>query len=240
MSSVGIVGGLGPESTIDYYRRILEAWRRHDPATSPSIVIDSLDVGRALHLVATDRAALIDYLLASLRRLAGAGVRFAAMTANTPHLVFDELAALSPVPLVSIVETCAEEAGRRGLARLALLGTRFTMDAPFYAEVFGRRGITVVPPGDADRAWVHDRYVGELLRGEFREATRQEFLALLGRLRDESAVDGVILGGTELPLLLREPVLAGLPALDTTALHVDAIVARLVAESRLDADRPAR
>jgi len=123
MTTVGMVGGLGPESTIDYYRRILEAWERSDPSTAPSIVIDSLDVRRALHLVGTDRAALTEYLLASLRRLAGAGVDFAAMTANTPHIVFDELAVRSPVPLVSIVEACAEEAQRRGLTRLALLGT---------------------------------------------------------------------------------------------------------------------
>jgi aspartate racemase len=132
MATVGLVGGLGPESTIDYYRRILGAWEREDPSTAPSIVIDSLDVRRALRLVDSDRAALTEYLLASLRRLAGAGVDFVAMTANTPHIVFDELAGRSPVPLLSIVEACAEEARRRGLTRLALLGTRFTMEAPLY------------------------------------------------------------------------------------------------------------
>src|SRR5919108_4010451 len=167
MTAVGIVGGLGPESTIDYYRRILEAWAREDPSTAPSIVIDSLDVRRALRLVEEDRGALTEYLLASLRRLAGAGVDFAVMTANTPHIVFDELAVRSPVPLLSIVEVCAQEAQRRGLVRLALLGTRFTMEAPFYPAVCARYGIVVVPPNEADRAWVHERYVGELLRGEF-------------------------------------------------------------------------
>jgi aspartate racemase len=227
MTRVGIVGGLGPESTIDYYRRILEAWARHDPSTAPAIVIDSLDVQRALHLVATDRPSLTRYLLASLRRLAGAGADFVAMTANTPHIVFDELAAQSPVPMVSIVEVCAEEARRRGLRRLALLGTRFTMEGPFYPEVFGRYGVAVVTPRGADREWVHARYVGELLKGEFRDETRREFLRLVERLRDDEGVDGVILGGTELPLLLTQPVVAGLPALDTTALHVAAIVERL-------------
>ena len=163
-TTVGIVGGLGPESTIDYYRRILEAWEREDASTAPSIVIDSLDVRRALRLVDTDRPALVEYLLASLRRLAGAGVGFAAMTANTPHIVFDELAAQSPVPLVSIVEVCAQEAERRELTRVALLGTRFTMEAPFYPAVCARRGITVVVPSAADRAWVHERYVGSSSR----------------------------------------------------------------------------
>jgi aspartate racemase len=227
MTRVGIVGGLGPESTIDYYRRILEAWERDDPSTMPAIVIDSLDVRRALHLVEKDRPALVEYLLDSLRRLAGAGADFAAMTANTPHIVFDDLTALSPIPLLSIVEVCAQEARRRGLAKLALLGTRFTMEARFYATVCARHGIAVVSPGDADRAWVHERYVEELLKGEFLDSTRRQFTSLIGRLRDEQGIEGVILGGTELPLLLPTPVIADVPALDTTALHVAAIVQRL-------------
>lgn len=227
MTTVGMVGGLGPESTIDYYRRVLEAWQRDDPSTAPSIVIDSLDVRRGLHLVENDRPGLTEYLLASLRRLAGAGVDFAVMTANTPHIVFDELAARSPVPLVSIVEVCAEEARRRRLHRLALLGTRFTMEAPFYPAVCARYGIAVVIPNDADRAWIHARYVGELLEGEFRDDTRQQFISLVGRLRKDEDIDGMILGGTELPLLLTTPIIAGVPALDTTALHVAAIVQRL-------------
>jgi aspartate racemase len=231
--SVGIVGGLGPESTIDYYRRILEAWGRENRSAAPSIVIDSLDVQRALHLIDKDRPALTEYLLASLQRLARAGVDFAAMTANTAHIVFDELAARSPIPLLSIVEVCAQEGQRRSLSRLGLLGTRFTMEAPFYPEVCARYGIAVVPPNAADRAWVHERYVGQLLKGEFRDDTRRELTSLVTRLRDEERIDGIILGGTELPLLLPSPVIAGIPALDTTALHVAAIVKRLTCGSEM-------
>jgi aspartate racemase len=227
MTRVGLVGGLGPESTIDYYRRILDAWAAHDASTAPAIVIDSLDVQRGLRLVGTDLPALTDYLLESLRRLAGAGADFAAMTANTPHIVFDDVAARSPVPLVSIVEACAAEARRRGLRRLGLLGTRFTMEAPFYPAVCARAGLAVVTPTAAERAWVHARYVEQLLKGDFREETRAELEALVARLRADDGIDGVILGGTELPLLLRAPVVAGVPALDTTALHVTAIVDRL-------------
>lgn len=227
MATLGMIGGLGPESTIDYYRRVLEAWEREDPSTAPSIIIDSLDVRRALHLVAVDRTALTEYLLASLRRLAGAGVDFAVMTANTPHIVFDDLAARSPVPLLSIVEVCAQEARQRRLIRLGLLGTRFTMEGSFYPTVCARYGVAVVRPNDTDRAWIHERYVGELLNGEFREDTRQQFMSLVTRLRHEDGVDGVILGGTELPLLLSSPVISDIPVLDTTALHVAAIVKRL-------------
>lgn len=227
MTRVGLVGGLGPESTIDYYRRIIAGWQREAPGSAPSVVIDSLDVQRALRLVATDRDALAAYLLASVERLAGAGAGFVAMTANTPHIVFDALAAASPVPMVSIVECCADEAVRLGLRTLVLLGTRFTMEGPFYPEVFARRGLAVVVPAEPARAWVHERYVGELLRGDFREPTRTEMRDLVAAMRVEHHADGVILGGTELPLLLPEPTIAGLPALDSTALHVQAIVSLL-------------
>ena len=128
---------------------------------------------------------------------------------------------------MSLVETCADEAQRRGFRRLALLGTRFTMEGPFYPDVFARRGMTVVPPDEPDRGWVHDRYIGELLRGQFLDETRQGVVAVVARVKMRAQVDAVILGGTELPLLLRDDVIAGLPALDTTALHVAAIVERL-------------
>jgi aspartate racemase len=227
MAIVGLVGGLGPESTIDYYRRLLAGWKAHDPASAPAIVIDSLDVQQALRLVHEDRPALTAYLLASVRRLAGAGVDFVAMTANTAHIVFDEVAAQAPVPLISIVEVCAREARRQGLERLALLGTRFTMDAAFYPEVCAHHGITVLVPAAVERAWIHERYIGELLNGDFRDETRQRITSILGDLREDQGIDGVILGGTELPLLLPGPTIAGLPALDTTALHVTAILERL-------------
>jgi aspartate racemase len=227
MTRLGLVGGLGPESTIDYYCRILDGWKATDPASSPSIVIDSLDVKRALDLVARDREALTAYLLASVERLAGAGADFVAISANTPHLVFDALAERAQVPLLSIVETCADEASRRGLRRVLLLGTVFTMEAPFYPEVFGRRGIEIVVPEEDERRWIHAIYVGELLRGEFHDSTRRELVSIIERIDHAEAIDGVVLGGTELPLLLKGREVAGLPVLDTTALHVRAIVKRL-------------
>lgn len=224
---VGLVGGLGPESTIDYYRRILAAWEKDRPGSSPSILIDSLDVQVGLRLVGSDRPALVDYLLASIERLAKAGVDFVAITANTAHVVFDQLDARTPLPLLSIVEPCADAARARGLQRLALLGTRFTMEADFYPDALARRGITVVSPDATEREWIHERYVGELLKGDFRNETRGGFVRIVERLHKAENVDGVIFAGTELPLLLPGAEIAGLPVLDTTALHVAAIVARL-------------
>jgi aspartate racemase len=227
VATLGIVGGLGPESTIDYYRRILDGWKREDPSSTPSIIIDSLDVNVGLRLVEHDRPALVEYLSTSVSRLAAAGADFAAIAANTPHVVFDDLVARSPIPVLSIVEACADEARRRNLRRLGLFGTRFTMEGSFYPSVFARLGMAVVSPNGDERAWVHDRYIGQLLKGDFRDETRDGVISVVRRLRDEENIDGVILGGTELTLLLSTPLVADIPAFDTTALHVDAIVKRL-------------
>ena len=227
MTTAGIIGGIGPESTIDYYRRILAEWSELEPGTAPSLVINSIDVRRALRLAQHDLPGLIEYLVPELQRLAGAGADFAALSANTPHIVFDALVERTSIPLLSIVEVAAVESGRRGLRKLGLIGTRFTMEAPFYPKVFRRRGLQVVVPPEPDLTWVHDRYIGELLVGEFRPETRAGMEAVVARLRDNAQIDGVILGGTELPLLLQSSTVAGLPALDTTGLHVSAIVARL-------------
>lgn len=224
MKRLGIVGGLGPESTIDYYRRILDLWRERNPASLPDLLIDSLDVNRGIHLVSNDHPGLVAYLHGAVQRLASAGCDFAAMAANTPHIVFDELAAQSPIPLLSIVEVCADEAQRQGLRRVGLLGTGFTMSASFYPEVFSRRGIEVRVPGAKSRSWLHDRYLGELLLGEFTPLTRQGVVRIVAELMEEHQIDGVVLAGTELPLLLGADSELPLPVLDTTEIHVGAIV----------------
>lgn len=224
---MGLVGGLGPESTLDYYRRLIYEWRRDEPLSSPSIVIDSVDDKVAMRLVEHDRPALTEYILESLHRLHGAGVNFGAITSNTTHLVFDKVAKRSPMPLVNIVEVCIEEARRLGLKRLGILGTRWLMQARLYPEAAHRHGIEIVVPPERDRDWMHDRYVNELVKGDLRDETRRGVIALAERLRDAKGIDGVILGGTELPLLMREPTIADLPVLDTTGLHVAAILERL-------------
>ena len=224
---MGLVGGLGPEATLDYYRRLVYGWRREDPLSSPSIVIDSVDDKVALRLAEHDRPALTEYVLESLHRLHGAGVHFGAITSNTTHLVFDRVAPRSPMPLISIVEVCMAEARRLGLRRLAIFGTRFVMEARLYPAAAKPHGIEIVVPAERDRAWLHERYVGELVKGEFRDDTKRRVIAMAERLRDSKGIDGVILGGTELPLLMRGPTIAGLPVLDTTGLHVAAILERL-------------
>lgn len=229
MARVGLVGGLGPESTLDYYRRLISAWRREDPLSSPSIVIDSVDHQLAMRLVEDDRPALTEYILESLYRLHGAGASFGAITSNATHLVFERLAPRTPIPLINIVEVCMAEARRLNLKRLGILGTRFVTEGRLYPAAAEPCGIKIVVPPERDRTWLHERYVGELVRGVFRDETRRGVVAMAERLRNAKAIDGVILGGTELPLLMTEPTIAGLPVLDTTGLHVAAIIRRLAA-----------
>jgi aspartate racemase len=224
---VGLVGGLGPQATLDYYRRLIKAWECEDPLSSPLIVIDSVDDKIALRLAEHDRPALTEYILESLHRLHGAGVSFGAITSNTSHLVFERVAPRSPIPLISIVEVCIAEARRLGLRRLAIFGTRFVMEARLYPAAAQPHRIQIVVPPEPQRTWLHERYVGELVKGDFRDETRRGVIAMAERVRDAKGIDGVILGGTELPLLVRDPTIADLPVLDTTGLHVAAIIERL-------------
>jgi len=203
------------------------AWQAIDPASAPPLLIDSLDVQKVFRLVATDRPALAAYLAESVERLAKAGADFAAITANMPHLVFDEVIDRSPIPLLSIIAACADEARRRGLRRVALLGTRFTMEAAMYPDGLRRHGIDTVIPHEAERIFIHDHYAGEMIKGIFRDEVRDGVISIVNRLRAAEQIDGVILGGTELTLLLPSETVADLPALNTTAIHVDAIVRRL-------------
>jgi aspartate racemase len=151
------------------------------------------------------------------------------MTANTPHVVFDEIARRSPIPLVSIVEAACAEAKRRNLRKLGLVGSRMTMEARFFPEVFARAGLAVVAPNAADQKLIHEKYINELVPGKFFPETRDALLAAIGRLSAEQGIDAVLLAGTELPLLLKDESHGGVPLLDTTKIHVVEIVDEMVA-----------
>jgi aspartate racemase len=224
MNIAGIVGGIAPGSTVDYYRSIIATYReRTGDGSYPPLLIDSIDLQRMLRLVATDLPGLVQYLAAEIERLARAGADFAALASNTPHVVFDDLRRRSPIPLLSIVDATCEAAKELGLRRLGLLGTRFTMEGRFYPDVFSRAGIALVSPPPDALARVHARYMDELVNGVFRPETRSELVQVVDGMRERDGIDGVILAGTELPLLLRG-VESAVPLLDTTQIHVRAIV----------------
>jgi aspartate racemase len=241
MRTLGIVGGIGPESTIEYYRFILDGCRkrltetptpqelRGGAASVPHIIIDSIDVNRGLAMLAANElGALADYVSESVERLTRAGAEIGLIAANTPHIVFEEVQARAAIPMISLVRATCAKALALGFGKLALLGTGFTMRGRFYPDVFARAGIELVTPDEGEKEFIHRAYLGELLKNQFLPETRERMLSIINRMRGENAIQAVILAGTELPLLLRGAEPEGLPFLDTTLIHVDAAVEAIV------------
>jgi len=230
MKTVGIVGGIAPDSTIEYYRQIIAGYRAQSSSGNyPSIIINSINLRRMIDLItANELAAVTEYVLDAIEKLARAGSDFALLASNTPHLVFDELRARSPLPLISIVETACAEAETLRMKRVGLFGTRFTMRASFYPSVFSRAGIEIILPSVAEQDYIHSHYMDELVNGIFLPETRDRLLEIVDQLKERSGIEGIILGGTELPLILSDGEHNGVPFLDTTRIHVKRIVAELL------------
>jgi aspartate racemase len=227
MKRIGIIGGLGPEATIEYYKIINDEYRRRSPGDDyPKIIINSVNLTELLAMAeAGEWPRITDLLADAVSVLARAGADFALVSANTPHIVFDDLRSRVDIPMISIVEETARVAQQRGLRRLLLLGTKFTMRGTFYRQVFSRSGIELFVPEDAEQLYIHDKLIGEIGLGQIVDETRRELLAIIDRARERSGIDGVILGCTELPLILTEDAF-GLPFLDTTRIHAESAVRR--------------
>ena len=230
MKTVGMIGGIGPESTVEYYRSIIATYHEQKRDGSyPSIIINSIDLKKMLDLIeANELAKLTEYLVGEVQKLARAGADCGLLAANTPHIVFDEIRRGSPLPLVNIVEATCQAAKALGLKRLGLFGTRFTMEGRFYPDVFSKEGITLAVPDEDEQAYIHDKYMSELVKGIIRPGTRERLLTIVDRLKEREGIQGLILGGTELPLILRDVMDRGIPFLDTTQIHVKGVVAQLL------------
>ena len=229
MKTLGLIGGIGPESTIEYYRGIIAEYRDKAGGAYPPMIINSVDLQRLLDWMAANQLDRVtEYLAREIEKLAKAGADFAALASNTPHIVFDDLQHRSTLPLISIVEAACERVQSLGLKTVGLFGTRYTMQARFYPEVFARAGIALVVPGTEEQNYIHEKYLGELLKDIFLPETRTRLLAIADALRIQHGIEGLILGGTELPLLLRDPEHNGIRLLDTTRIHVDRLVAELL------------
>ena len=227
--TVGIVGGIAPESTIQYYRQIVNAYQALTSESEfPPVIINSIHMTKMLDLIGAKKLTEVtDYLLQEIQKLHRAGADFAVLASNTPHIVFDELERQSPIPLISIVETACLAAGKLGLKRVAILGTRFTMQGTVYPTVFAAAGIEIVAPHRDEQDIVHNIYMSELVKGILLPESREQLFKIIETMHAPDGLDGVILGGTELPLILTESTHVGIPLLDTTKLHVAQIVAGL-------------
>jgi len=225
MKKIGMIGGFGPEATLDYYRLMIDYYRKQQGEESlPEIIIHSMDMYTLLILVGQKRwEDVIGYLLKGIDTLYKAGADFGIISANTPHIVFDQLNSASPIPLISIVEETSKKAKEMGLKRIGLLGTSFTMQANFFQEVFAINHISIVVPRQEEQDYIQNKLMTEIELGQFREETRNGLLTIVERMVNEELIQGLILGCTELPLILTKDEF-GIPFLNTTKIHVESAI----------------
>lgn len=226
MKTMGLIGGLSWESSVEYYRLVNEGVReRLGGLHSARLLLHSFDFHEIEQLQDqgrwADATARMIEAAESLRR---AGADFLVICSNTMHRMAEEIQAAVPLPLVHIADATADAVARAGLSTVGLLGTRFTMDQDFYkGRLAGRHGVGVVTPDEPGRTVVHDVIYGELCRGVVRDASREAYRRVVAELRDRGA-QAVVLGCTEISLLLR-PQDTDVPLFDTTRLHAEAAVA---------------
>jgi aspartate racemase len=232
MKTLGMIGGVGPESTLDYYASIIARFRRAKGDQSyPQFFINSIDLNKGRGMIeAGDWSGITQYLVNEIGKLAKAGADFGLIAAGTPHIVFDDVRRQSPIPLISIVEATAEVARQMKVKRVGLFATTFAVKAGFYSRILSKHGIEVVEPDQTDQEFIHDKYMNELVEGIFRDETRNALLALIDKMVRDQNVEAIILGGTELPLILRDETHNGIPLLNTTKIHVEAAVAEMLSD----------
>jgi len=207
---------------VTYYQRITrEHTRRFGDHGYPEILVYSVTFQRYIDWMrAGDWRALTDGAIEGLRALTAAGAEIGLMATNTFHRVFDEVAASVPIPLISILDVVSDRLGELGCRRAALLGTRITMSSAFYPDRLAASGIETVVPTVEEQDAIDRIIFEELGVGTVSAGSKASILGIARRLV-EGGADAVILGCTELPLLV-EPDDLAVPVLDTTILHADA------------------
>jgi aspartate racemase len=219
---IGILGGMSPESTIAYYEQITRTYTEwFGDYGYPEIIIYSVSFQPYVDWPQQERWDLVARALSeAAKKLEAAGADFIIMATNTMHLVFDQVQASIQVPMLSLLDAVSEAILAGGMKKVGLLGTQYTMEKAFYQDALGRRGITVLVPDAEDREYVNTVIYDELVAGQIRNESRAGFIAVIRRLAARGA-EGIILGCTEIPLLVTETD-AGMLLFDTTAIHAEA------------------
>ncbi len=229
MKKLGLVGGMGPESTIPYYHDIV--YGVHEKLGGdvfPELTIESVNIFKMLeYFKQEDYDGLTGYLMNAANHLIQGGADLVALSANTPHIVFDRLQELSAVPLVSIIEATRDEAVRIGYQKIGLLGTIFTMKGDFFRKPFEESGIEIITPTDEEMAYLNQKIISELELGIVKEDTLKDFQKVICRMQEENGIEAIILGCTELPLLLSDET-SPVPCLDTMKIHIQTLVEKIL------------
>jgi len=225
MKKIGIIGGIGPASTLDYYRGIINGVRaKTDCDDYPEIVIDSVNMTEMVSYISNeDRDSLVNMLLKSIKNLANAGADFAVIASNTPHIVFDRVQNESVLPLISIVDATCACVQHRGCKTVVVIGTRFTMSSGLYSDAFNKYDITAIVPSANEQAVIHGIIFPKLEDGIVVPEDKEIMLTIAKGLLSKHNADGLILGCTELPLMIKDDDL-DTQIFNTTQIHIEAIV----------------
>ena len=219
MKKIGILGGMSYESTIKYYDLLLQKYfDKNNDYNYPEILIYSLNFQKVIdYELGNDTPKYVDYLMSGINSLQNGGVDFIIMAANSPHAVYDDLIQKTNLPILSIVEATAEKALKMGLNKLLLIGIKFTMQSSFYQRIFENSNMQVITPVDTEQDLIDQIIFDELVIGKFKNESKQKLLEIIHNYE----VDGVILGCTELPLILHKND-TNIKLLDTIEIHVEA------------------
>ena len=232
MKKIGLVGGIGPASTMEYYLGIIEKCHKEQGRDRyPEIVIDSVNM--SLHdsaLAEKDYERLGDYLVASLNNLKAAGAEIAAITANAEHIVWNEVSHRFPLPVLSIVDATISEIKRKGFKKVLVIGTTFVLQSGLYESLLKKSGITAIIPADEDVLLIGNIIYPNLENGIIIPEDRQKLIGLIEKYVLQEKADSLILGCTELPLVIKSGDVS-VPVLNTTELHVEEIYRKAMDES---------
>lgn len=230
MKKIGLIGGIGPESSIEYYRLIIKRFQeKQNTKDYPELMINSINMTQMLDYVFNKKFDnLIDFLMNKINDLEKTGVDYIAIASNTPHIVFDKLAKKSSTSLISIVEATCIEIKNTNIERVVLLGTKSTMTSGFYNTVAKKYGINIVIPSNDQQDYIHDKYMTELVFNMILPETKKQLTQIITELKEKESIQGVILGGTELPLILKQSDFVGIKIFNTTEIHVESIVSKMI------------
>ncbi|HET6556610.1 MAG TPA: amino acid racemase [Prolixibacteraceae bacterium] len=224
--TIGMIGGIAPASTIDYYQRIISRFQeRTGQRDYPSLIINSINMNHMMNLINNDHLdELVDYLSEEIFVLEKAGAKVIFLASNTPHIVYRPLVSRLRTKMVSIVDSTIAYAQSKGYRRLGLFGTLSTMEGEFFQEGFEAAGMEIITPMPDERKFIHKIYMEELARGRYMPETKSRLLTIANRMYQEGQIDSLILGGTELPLILKSSDMEDIELLNTTKIHVEQIL----------------
>ena len=224
MKTIGMIGGAGWPSTLEYYRIInQETNRRLGGLNSAKIILSSFNYAEIDILnKKDDHASIYKLVLDAALRLKKASVDFLIICANTMNQYVDAIEKETGLPVIHIADATAEEIKKNGLSKIGLLGTRFTMEMDFYKERFNKFGIESIVPDKSQRQFIHRAIMDELIKEVFKDKTKNKFLKIIDDLQSNGA-EGVVLGCTEIPLLIKQKDVS-IPVFNTLENHAKAAV----------------